>query len=199
MKTKCDKTTCLLGAVLALGGCSHPGPKPRETKSASPRFSVTRLDGGQLTRYAPLAKELTETVPETSARRSFIILNDPASPVEISAFGLSMYHDSSSWYSTFHQGCTPEKQIANDFTCARLLYSLDWSFKARSPVTAWEAKSYAFDAINRFLWADGFANGTRGQDATGLELGTAYKADRVGWWNIEHTDNLGKWITSVVF
>jgi hypothetical protein len=30
-----------------------------------------------------------------------------------------------------------------------LLYALDWAFKAPSPVTAWEAKAYAFDQMNR--------------------------------------------------
>ena len=196
------KVYILSAAVLALCACSHSlpfEPKKPETKPTPPRFSITTLDAGPLTRYAPRAKELTEAVPGTSVRRSFTILNDPASPVKISGFGLRMYDDPSSLYSTLYEHCTPEKQLADSFDCARLVYVLDWSFKAQSPVIAWEANSLAFDAMNRFLWANEFANGTRGKDATGLELGTEYKTDRIGWWSIGQTDNLGKWITSVVF
>jgi hypothetical protein len=32
-----------------------------------------------------------------------------------------------------------------------------------------------------------------------MNPGTAYKIDRIFWWNSEHTDNLAKWITSVLF
>lgn len=192
--------TSTLSFVLALIACSCSVPKQPEPKPVSPRFSTIRLDGGLLTRYAPHARELTEVVPGTATRRSFIILNDPACPVEISAFGLTMNPDLSLKYnSSFRESCTPEKQLANDFECARLMFSIDWSFKAKSPVAAWEAMSFAFDAFNRFLWTNGFANGTRGKDATGLELAMTYKTGRLWWWDTDRTDNLGKWITSIVF
>jgi hypothetical protein len=48
------------------------------------------LDGGPLTTYAPGTKALTKQVVGTSLHRTFIILNDPNSLVEIGAFGLDM-------------------------------------------------------------------------------------------------------------
>ena len=183
MKTKEGKAY-VLSVVLALNVCSCSQPKKPAPKPTLPRFSITRLDGGTLTRYAPEGgKVLTEAIPGTSVRRSFVILNDPACPVKVGAFGFSMH----------------------DLDRPNLLYSLDWAFKAQSPVTAWEAKAYAFDQMNRFLWADKFANGTRGKDATGLELASEYKTDRERWlrWLAEDqaaaADNFGKWTTSVVF
>jgi len=94
MKADYGKMAYILSAVLALAACSRSEPKGAETAPRSEpsegkqnrlrRDSITKLDGGQLTRYAPSAKELTEAAPGTSARRSLIVLNDPASPVEIS-------------------------------------------------------------------------------------------------------------------
>jgi hypothetical protein len=185
-------------AVLALGAwsCSQPKKPPKPTP---PRFSIAHLDGAPLTRYAPEGgKVLTEAIPGTSVRRSFVILNDPACPVKISAFGFTMDYEESQ-YSISHSHCTLGEQLANSGDCPYLLYSLDWAFKAQSPVTAWEAKAYAFDQMNRYLWTDNFANGTHGKDATGLELGTEYKTDRLRWWTIQLADNLGKWVNSVVF
>jgi hypothetical protein len=121
-----------------------------------------------------------EAIPGTSVRRSFVILNDSACPVKVSIFGLGSsmvdYHEPPS-----------------------LFYSLDWAFKAASPVTAWEAKAYAFDQFNRYLWTDEFANGTQGTDAAGLEVATEYKTSRVRRWTFQLADNLGRWLTSVVF
>ena len=185
----------VLSAVLALGACSQP-KKPQSP--IAPRFSITRLDGGPLTRYSHESKVLTEAIPGTSVRRSFVILNDAASPLKVSAFGFRMLYDESQ-YSMSNSHCGADEQLANPFRCPHLLYTIEWAFKAQSPVTAWEAKAYAFDQMNRYVWTDEFANGTRGKDATGLELATEYKSDRVRWWTIQLTDNLGRWLTSVVF
>jgi hypothetical protein len=180
----------VLSAVLALGAWSCAQHK-EPPKPAPPRFSITRLDGGPLTRFKRehvkpvpdgvwLTSGITEAIPGTSVRRSFVILNGPACPVKVRAFGLGSsmvdYHEPPS-----------------------LLYALDWAFKAQLPVTAWEAKAYAFDQMNRYLWTDEFANGTQGKDATGLELATEYKTDRVRVWTFQLADNLGRWLTSVVF
>jgi hypothetical protein len=186
----------VLSAALALYACSC---EPKKAKPKPPRFSIARLDGGQLTRIAIHGKALTEAIPGTSVRRSFVILNDATCPVKVSAFGLSLHE-----YSFPHSDCTAEEQRAFTYDCPRLFYDLEWTFKAQSPVTAWEATAYAFDQMNRFLWADKFANGTRGKDATGLELATEYKTDRERWlrWLAEDQaaadDNFGKWTTSVV-
>jgi hypothetical protein len=135
-------------------------------------------------------------VAGTSLRRAFIILNDPASPVEIRAFG---FYTSDTLLSS--RPCTPAEQLANpmDWRCAKLTYVLNWSLRARASVAAWEVHNSVFDVMNRFLWTDKNANNVRGSDAADLEAGTEHKTDRVSWWNSSQTDNLSKWVTSVLF
>lgn len=186
----------VLIAVLALiaCSCSRPSqPERRETSAAPPRFCITRLDGGLLTTYDPGVKGLTKPVLGTSIRRSFVILNDATCPTQISAFGLR------TWDELSLRPCTPAKQLANpmDFDCAKLLYILNWSLKARSSVAVWGVHNSVFDAMNRFLWDN--KAGNEGRENDGVEPGVEHKTDRVSWWNSTETPDLGKWVTSVLF
>jgi len=185
---------CFVALVLTLGACSHsqstaPQKKP-EYQPSPPEFSITRIDGGQLTRYAPGVKGLTTPVAGTSLHRTFIILNDPASPIEIVSFG---FHTSDELLSS--RPCMPEKP--ESWSCAKLTYVLQWSLKARSAVTAWEVHNLVFDAMNRFLWDDKIVNNTRGDDAS-IEAGAEHKTDRVAWWNSSETGKLSEWVTSLL-
>jgi hypothetical protein len=139
---------------------------------------------------------LTKPVPETSLRRTFIILNDPSSPVEIDSFGA----DVSDKLLPLHR-CTAAEQFSDPFSwnCAELVYDLKWSLRARSAASAWEVHNSVYDAMNRFLWTTKTANDAQGSDAGGLEPGSEHKTDRVAWWNSTQTANLSKWVTSIVY
>lgn len=184
----------VLSILLLFGACSRP--QPAGVKPS--RFSVTKLNGGPLTTYAPGNKKLVKEVPGSSIRRTFIILNDPASPIEITSFG---FHVDNSLLSSYPSDCTPAVQLANpmDWRCAKLMYIVDWSIKTRASIAAWEVHNSVFDEMNRFLWDAKTANDARGSDAAGLEAGTEHKTDRVSWWNSTQTNNLGKWVTSVLY
>jgi hypothetical protein len=195
---RCFAAALLTGQVLSLClmcGCkipATPGSLKQESKTAISRFHVSRLDGGPLTEYVPSSKTLSRVVSGTSLRRSYIILNDPACPIEISSFTFRPDKNLVSSGSF----CTPEGKASKSWECAKFVYGLYWSFKPQASVTAWEAHNFVFDAMNRFLWTDTTGGAERG--AADMNPGTEYKIDRVAWWDSAHTNNLAKWITSVV-
>jgi hypothetical protein len=159
-----------------------------------PKLLLTRFDGGLLTEYAPNVKNAAKPVSGSSLRRSYIIVNDPDCPIEIGSFSFRTEAMQPS------ASCPSAKQL-NDgygpYECGKLLYVLEWSLKARSPVTAWETYNSVFDAMNRFLWTDtSLAEGRATRD---MNPGKEFKMDRIFWWGSAHTDNLAKWITSVLF
>jgi hypothetical protein len=129
------------------------------------------LDGGPLTTYAPGTKSLTKQVVGTSLHRTFIILNDPNSLVEIGAFGLDMSDQTLSL-----QPCSAAEQLTNpmSWNCAELTYVLTWSLKSRSSVSAWEVHNSLYDVMKRYLWTNKAANDAQGSDAGGLEPGSEH-------------------------
>jgi hypothetical protein len=190
-------STCFLSVILALSSCNSPAQKQNsESKPATPRFAITKMDAGPLTTYAPGTKGLTKQVVGTSLHRTSIILNDPSSPVEIVAFGLDTSNRTLS-----SQPCTAAEQLTDpmSWNCAKLMYDLTWSLRARSSVSAWEVHNSVYDVMNRFLWADKSANDAQGSDAGGLEPGSEHKTERVSWWNSTQAANLSKWVTSIVY
>lgn len=182
----------LTGQFLSVCGCktsATPELLKQESKTAISRFRVSLLDGGPLTEYVPSSKTLSRAVAGTSLRRSYIILNDPACPIEISGFTFRPDKNlvSSGGF------CTPEGKSSDSWDCAKFVYGLYWSLKPQSSVTAWEAYNFVFDAMNRFLWTDTGESGP-----VDMNPGTEYNIDRVAWWDSTHTSNLAKWLTSVV-
>jgi hypothetical protein len=184
---------CVISVAVLICACSRRGST--EAKPTAERFSVTKLDGGPLTTYAPGMKGLMKPVLGTSLRRTFIILNDPDSPIEIVTWF------SYRWGSPTSTVLHAAEQLADptNWRCATFLYDYDWSIKARTPVAAWEIHNAEFDAVNHYLWDHDMLSNTQGSDAGGLDPGKEQKTGRVWWWNSSQTANLGKWLTSVAF
>jgi hypothetical protein len=113
-------------------------------------------------------------------RRSFIILNDPNCPLQITSFGLRTEQ--------------PDRLLEN-FAKARLVYVIHWGLMPRSLIAAWEVRNIVFDPLNRFVIDNHAGPG----DAEPLAAGEEYETDRIGWWKSEQTDQLGRWLTSIVF
>ena len=188
----------ILSVIFAFGSCSYSTPQGQKSNSkpANPHFTVAKLDGGPLTAYAPGINGLTKPVAGISLRRTFIILNDPGSPIEIRTFG---FYTSDELLSS--RPCPPAEQLTNpmDWNCAKLVYVLNWTLRAQASVVAWELHNSVFDVMNRFLWTNKSAYYAQGRDARGLEPGTEHKTDRVLWWTSGQTANLSKWVTSIVY
>jgi hypothetical protein len=163
--------------------CSCQKPSPQEHEPSTP-ITVTKVDGGPLTVYDYSAKGRTKAVTGTTLRRSFVILNDPNCPLEITSFGLR----------TEDPGRTME-----DATSARLAYVLHWHLRSRASITAWEVQNLVFDTLNRFVTGIVDTNEARTGDTKQLGAGEDYETDREGWWKSPQTDQLGRWLTSVVF
>jgi hypothetical protein len=156
-----------------------------------------KIDGGPLTTYAYNAKGRTKPVTGTSLHRTFYVLNDSHSPMQIRAF------DFTTKELTFNDHSCSLAPDPRSLLCGRLMYDLKWTYDAKAAVLAWEFQNSVFDVMNRFLWDDTSSvdpqQRTQGIEAAVLEPGRAYEFDRAFWWNAQETRKLGEWVTSVVY
>jgi hypothetical protein len=181
----CNSTRAALVITVAfLCSCQRLAPQKQDQSPTLPRIAVAKLDGGPLTTYDYDAKGRTKPVGDTSLRRSFIILNDPNCPLQITSFGFRT---------------EASDRTLEEVTGARLTYLVDFSLMPRSSITAWELHDLVFDTLNRFLWREIESNEARTGDTKQLQAGGEHKTIRESWWKSAQTDRLGKWLTSIVF
>lgn len=178
---RCSVFGTITIAAVVLASCQQT---KKESPATAPRFTLTKLDGGPLTRFDPSAPGRTKQVPDTSLHRSFVILNDSNFPLQITSFGFRAEE--------------PDRMIT-ELTNARLAYVFDWSLRPRISITAWEVHDVRFDLLNRFLDDHINDNAVRTGDTKQLTAGEEYKTNRMNWSKSEETDQLGRWLTSILF
>lgn len=84
-------------------------------------------------------------------------------------------------------------------TGARLMYLLDWSLTPKASITFWEVHSIFYDAMNRFAWIETNNNAPRAGESKELQPGVVHQTSRMSWWKLRETENLGRWVSCVVF
>jgi hypothetical protein len=169
--------------LFALSACRPPERQKHEKAPAIPKLTVTTVDGGPLTMYDDHVKGRTKPVRDTTLRRSFVILNDPTCPVQVTSFSLRTEDPGRTWEELGY----------------RLAYIDTLALMPHSSVTAWEIHDIAFDAMNRYLWADAINNEARTGDTKQLEPGVEHRTERWSAWKANDTDKLSTWITSILF
>src|SRR5262249_46854743 len=78
---------CLPITIALISLCSCEKPKLQPKVEAQNAVTVARVDGGPLTSYDAASRTRSSPVAGSPLRRSFVILNDPESPLQITSFG----------------------------------------------------------------------------------------------------------------